>query len=1064
MWFTRVSIANPVFATMLMALLLVLGVFSYQRLSIDQFPNIDFPVVVVTTTYTGASPEVVEADITRKIEDAVNTIAGIKTLTSRSYEGQSVVIVEFDLFTSPVIAAQDVREKIAAVKAGFRKEIDEPVISRFNPDDQPIVSVAVSSETRGLRELTTLADQVVVKRIQSARGVGRVALVGGVKREVSIQLKPAEMESLGVGIDQISRAIRQENQELPAGALTTSAQEKLVKVQGRIATVAQFRDIVVTRRNGAPVYLWQVANIVDGQQEQESVAVVNGVRGLAIDVVKSQDANTIAVVDNVRVAVRDLATLLPPDVKVSLVRDTSIGIRNSVADVRSTVVEGGLLTILIVYLFLGSWRSTVITGLTLPIALIGTFTAMYALGYTLNVLTLMAMSLSVGLLIDDAIVVRENIVRHAAMGKDHHRAAFDGTQEIGLAVLATTSTICAVFIPVAFMGGIIGRFFYSFGMTVTAAVLLSMLVSFTLDPMLSSIWHDPDAHGAQGRGPIAKLLRAFDRGFHRVTAAYEAMVDWALRHRVLVVVLSFSTFFGSFGLFGLIGTEFVPEADLSEVLVQFQTAPGSSLEFTEAKARQADAALREFPEVAYTYATVNTGVTLGKNYATVFVRLHPAKTRQRSQEQLADPMRQRLLRIAGIDLSYVGSYKSVSSGKPVQVSIQGPELAVLQRLSDEVRKAMESVRGTTDVDSSLKAAKPTIEVRLDRDRASDLGVGVNQVGDALRPLLAGEAVSTWKGPDDENYDVRVRLAPDDRRGLGDLERLYVASARTDADGTPRMVPLRQLGELRQTVGPTQINRRDLRREVLVAANVSGRPAGDVSKDLRAKLEKIQWPTGYRHVVLGASKDIAETSSYAVQALLLAVVFIYMILASQFRSFLQPVAIMVSLPLSLVGVLLALAAWRSTLNIFSIIGFIMLMGLVTKNAILLVDFVNQARAAGASREDAIRQAARVRLRPILMTTAAMVFGMLPLALGLGEGGKQRAPMGHAVIGGVLASTLLTLLVVPVVFTWLDDLGQRTVRWWRRGARSPSVASAPAAGAVVPGASPAPLPESSRKEPT
>ncbi len=1035
MWITRVSISNPVFATMLMAGVLVLGLFSYQRLSVDQFPNIDFPVVVVTTTYSGAAPEVVETDITRRIEEAVNTISGLKTLTSRSYEGQSVVIAEFDLLTDPAIAAQNVREKVAGAKAAFRKEIDEPVISRFNPDDQPVMAVAVSSDKRGLRELTTLADQVVMKRIESARGVGKVTLVGGVRREVQIRLKPTELESLGVGVDQVIQAIRQENQELPAGALTTRESERLVKVQGRIATVQQFRDIIVARRGTAPVYLWQVANVVDGQQEQDNSAMVDGARGLAIDVVKAQDSNTIQVVDNARRVVAELKSALPPDVKLTIVRDTSLGIRNSVNNVRRSILEGAALTILIVWVFLRSWRSTVITGLTLPIALIGTFTAMQVLGYTLNIMTLMAMSLCVGLLIDDAIVVRENIVRHLNMGKSHRQAALDGTAEIGLAVMATTFTICAVFIPVAFMGGIIGRFFYSFGMTVAAAVLLSMLVSFTLDPMLSSVWSDPDADGPRGSGPIARFLRGAGHLFERVSVFYERLVAWSLRRRKTVLALAAASFFGSFLLTPFIGSEFVPEADLNEILVYVNTAPGSSLEFTEAKVKQAEAALREFPEVAYTYATVNTGVVQGKNYSTVFVRLKERRQRERSQKALAHPLRERLGRIAGIEVTYVGPYASVSSGKPLQVSIQGPDIAVLERLSGEVMSRLRTMKGPVDIDTSLKAAKPTIEIRLNRDIASDLGVGVAQVGNALRPLLAGEAISTWKGPDDENYDVRVRLPQDERRSTADLDRLYVASQQLGTDGAPKMVALRQVAEFVPTVGATQINRRDLTREVLVSANVHGRPAGDAGRELKQKIAEIPLSPGYRFVIGGSTKDIQETLGYAASALLLAIVFIYLILASQFRSFVQPIAIMVSLPLSLIGVLLALLLWRSTLNIFSIIGFIMLMGLVTKNAILLVDFVNQQRASGVDRTNAILSAARIRLRPILMTTAAMVFGMLPLALGLGEGSEQRAPMAHAVIGGVIASTMLTLLIVPVVFTYLDDLGAWVLRVASRGSARP-----------------------------
>ena len=1022
MWFTRISISNPVFATMMMAAFLVLGLFSYQRLSVDQFPDVSFPVVVVQTEYPGASPESVETDLSRRIEEAINTISGIKTLSSRSYEGLSVVVAEFDLSVDPALAAQDVREKVAVVKVGFRKEVKEPRITRFNPDDLPIMSLAVRSDSRPLREVTTLAEQVVKRRIENARGVGQATLVGGVKREIQIFLKPAEMESLGIGVDQVIAAVRSENQELPAGAVTSRESETLVQVQGRIAQPDQFNRIIVARRGGQPVYLSQVASVVDGQEEEESAALVNGKRVISLDIIKAQSANTIETVDNVLEVVAALKKQLPEDVKLEVVRDTSLGIRNSVNNVKRTLLEGAALTILVVFLFLNSWRSTVITGLTLPISLIGTFLVMYAFGFTINMLTLMAMSLCVGLLIDDAIVVRENIVRHLAMGKSHHDAALDGTQEIGLAVMATTFSIVAVFLPVGFMGGIIGRFFHQFGVTVAAAVLLSMFVSFTLDPMLSSVWYDPAAHGVHGKGWFARMLSWNEQMLERFGARYSRLLAWALAHRKSVLAIALASFVGAFALVPRIGSEFVPEADLAEIMVQLNTPVGSSLEFTQAKTQQAEAALREFPEVIYTYATVNTGTTPGKNYATIFVKLLDRGLRAANQKQLQKPMRARLQQIAGLEVTNVGVYTPVSSGKPLQVSVQGPDMAQIERLSGEVKGVMRAIDGLVDIDSSLKASKPTVAVRIKRELASDLGVGVGKIGEALRPLLAGEAISNWKAPDEENYDVKVRLPRTERENRGDLERIYIASNQIGADGSPKMVALRQVADFVPAFGATQINRKDLTREVLVTANALDRPAGDLGNEIKARLAQISLPPGYRFVMGGSTKDIQETMGYALSALLLAIIFIYLILASQFGSFLQPVAIMMSLPLSLIGVLLALLIARTTLNIFSIIGFVMLMGLVTKNAILLVDFTNQLRSAGRDRAQAILEAGRIRLRPILMTTFAMVFGMIPLALGIGEGSEQRAPMAHAVIGGIITSTLLTLVVVPVIYTYLDDLAR------------------------------------------
>jgi len=1047
MWFTRISIGNPVLATMMMMAFVVLGLFSYQRLRVDQFPDITFPVVVVQTEYPGASPETVETDITRKVEEAVNTINGINSLTSRSYEGQSVVIIEFSLTIDPAQAAQDVREKVALVKTIFRKEVKEPRISRFDPADRPIFSIAIKNavgkNTYNLRELTTVADQLIKKRLENVRGVGSVTLVGGVKREIQIYVKPAEMEALGIGVDQIINAIRNENQELPTGAVRALSNEQVVQVRGRINRPEDFANIVVAKRGGYAVSLGQVARIVDSQQEQESLALFNGQPTLALDILKAHGENTITVADGLKKTIADLQPTLDalhPGVKMEVIKDGSRQIRVGVENVRRTLIEGALLTILIVFLFLNSWRSTVITGLTLPVALIGTFLFMDMFGFTINMITLMALSLCVGLLIDDAIVVRENIVRHAGMKvnglyKTHKDAALEGTAEIGLAVLATTFSIVAVFLPVGFMGGIIGRFFHQFGITVTAAVLISMFVSFTLDPMLSSIWRDPAVHGQTGErrswyaNSIGRVLEKFDQFVQWLSAIYQVALTWSLKHRVATLVLAIVTFIAGLALpaSGLIGSEFVPQADYSETGVVFNTPIGSSLEFTESKALQVERALREMPEVVDVYISINTGTAQGKNYATAYARLLPRSERKRSTKELNQPLRDKLASIPGITVTHVGSLDGVGGdNKQIRLSILGTDLKQLAKLADEATAKIKAIPGVVDLDSSLKPNKPTIWVEPHRELAADLGIGVTQIGNALRPLLAGEAATTWRAPNNENYDVNVRLAPNDRNNINDLSRLMLASTQTNSDGSPRMVPLRQVASIEPAAGANQINRRDLNREVEISANVIGRSAGQANTEIKRVLDNMNWQPGYRYQVGGAAKNMQESFNYALSALVLAIVFIYMILASQFGSFLQPIAIMSALPLTLIGVFLSLLLFRSTLNLFSIIGFVMLMGLVTKNAILLVDFANQARKAGAERNAALLEAAHVRLRPILMTTLAMVFGMIPLALGIAEGSEQRAPMGQAVIGGIITSSILTLVVVPVIYTWLDDFAN----WGRR----------------------------------
>ncbi len=1023
---TQIAVDNPVFATMMMVALLVMGLFSYRQLGIDQFPNVDFPIVVVTTDYPGASPETVESEISRKIEESVNAIAGLKTLTSRSLEGRSIVIAEFELSVPSPVAMQDVREKVQMVRASFRPEIKEPLIQRFNPDDQPIVSIAVRSDVRSVRDLTTLADQIIIKRLQTVRDVGRATIAGGLKRQINIELDPGRMHALRVGVNDIMRAIKDENQNFPAGNVQRGNDDRVIEVTGRVVDPGDFADLIVARRGQAPVYLRQVATVVDGQQELENVATLNGERALAIDVVKTQGSNTIEVARGVRRTVAELQASLPADVKLEIVRDSSRGIQNSVNNVQQTMVEGGLLTIAIVFLFLHSWRSTVITGLALPISVFGAFMVMAAFGFTLNVLTLMALSLAIGILIDDAIVVRENIMRHIGFGKTHRQAAIDGTNEIGLAVLATTFCIVAVFLPVAFMGGIIGRFFFQFGVMVSAAVLISLFVSFTLDPMLSSVWYDPQAHG---NGRFARIVNSTQE---KANGVYRVVLAWALRWPKTTLLIALATFVGSFALPKYIGFEFVPQADLGEQVVSIETPVGSSLEYTEAKMRQVDAALREFPEIDYTYGTVNTGYANGKNQASLYLKLKPLKDRKRSPEQLAQPIRERLASIPGILVSInIPGGPGGGVQKQLQLSLQGPDTNVLDAISQDVMKRAAGIRGMVDLDRNLKAAKPILSVRLRRDAASDLGLGTAAVAQSLRPLFAGDETSLWRAPDGENYMVMVRLPTDDRTGIADLHRVWF-TAGTEANGLPRMVHIAQIADVVTDVGASQINRRDLNREVQITANVYGRSAGEVSSELQQILTEIKLPPGYRFVFGGSTKDIAESAAYAGQALLMAVILIYLILASQFGSFLQPIAIMMSLPMSLIGVFLGLLVAGTTLNIFSAIGFIMLMGLVTKNAILLVDFFNQARERGTPVNEALLEAGSIRLRPILMTTLAMVFGMLPLALGLGEGATQRAPMAHAVIGGLISSTLLTLVVVPVVLVYIDRLSLWATRRFSRSA--------------------------------
>ncbi len=1026
MFLTRISVTHPVFATMMMVALLVMGAFSLQRLGLDQYPNVDVPVVVVVTSYPGATPETVETEVTRPVEDALNAIGGLDEVTSTSYEGRSVVVAKFKLEVQSSAAAQEVRDKIAAIEANFPEDAKKPVISRFDPAAEPVLSVAISSTSLDVPALTTLADQKVVRQLTTVAGVGQATLVGARKRQVDVTIDETRMRALGIGINEVVNALRAGNSNSPAGSVVDPLSERTIQVQGRIEEPQALLDMVVARRGGAAVELRDVARLSEGAADAESRALYNGQTALAIDIVKVQDANTVEVATDVRKRLDALnAELAPQNVQLRIVTDSSIPIRESVSQVQTTLIEGAALAVAIVFLFLNSWRSTVITGVTLPIAIIGTLAVIDFLGFTLNTLSLLALTLSIGILVDDAIVVRENITRHLHMGKSHLRAALDGTNEIGLAVIATTATIVAVFLPVAFMDGIVGRFFYEFGVTVSAAVLISLFVAFTLDPMLSSVWYDPDAQPDAKRGPIGRLIARFDRGFEWMAGQYRRAIGWTLRHRLVTLLVTSGIFIGSLFMVPLVGTEFVPNADEGRFQVNITAPVGSSLDYTTTKVRQVEKALREFPEVEMLYSTINTGGAAGKHRAAILVGLAPLDMRSRTPLSLAEPVRKRLSAIPGIEVTILQN--GLGGGEsPVQLSILGDDRAVLEKIAAGLVEDMKKIPGLVDVTSSAKDVTSVLSVRLKPAAASDLGIARSDLATALSPLIGGEDVSKWTDTDGNTYDIVIRLPAERRSDLASLGELMIATGRTAANGAPLMVRLDQVADIGIMPAPAEIRRIDNRREILVSANIAGRTLGDVTETLQGLTAGLDLPNGYRIRFGGDAETMQETVGHMVTALSMAVIFIYIVLASQFGSFLQPLAIMASLPLSLVGVLIGLMIAGSTINMFSLIGFIMLMGLVTKNGILLVDFANRERRRGLSLNEALENAGVIRFRPIIMTTLAMIFGMIPLGLAVGGGGAQRAPMAHAVVGGLISSTLLTLIVVPTILSYLDSIIRRFAR--------------------------------------
>jgi HAE1 family hydrophobic/amphiphilic exporter-1 len=1036
MFLSNLSIKHPVFATMMMAALAVLGIASYSQLKVDMFPKVEIPVVTVTTIYPGAGPETVEREVSKKIEEEINTVEGVKHIESISQEGLSNIIVEFQLEVSAVNASQDVRGKIAAIRGELPREIEEPIVQRIDFGQMPVLSIGVDAPGLSPQAATTYADKVLKKRLESVRGVGSVALVGESTREIQVVVDRMKLEAYHVSLSEVVTALQRENVDVPAGNADRGATEALVRVAARGRSAADIAEIPIKRPDGMAVYARDVAQVIDGVEEPRNAAFLDERPALALEIQKQSGANTVSVADGVLGELEKLKKDLPPGIALSVIKDDSRFIRESIEDVNTTMILGGLLTVFIVFLFLNSWRSTVITGITLPISVVAGFIAMRAFGFTLNVITLMGLSLAIGMLIDDAIVVRENIVRHLQRGKDHFDAARDGTAEIGLAVMATTFTILAVFIPVSFMSGLVGRFFFEFGITVAAAVVASLFVSFTLDPMLSSRWVDPDIERGYHPHFVGRTLARFNQWFEDLHVKYERLLAWCLRHRVAVLAIALVAFLGSFPILAILGGDFMPDFNRGEYQVSFKATPGATLAETKERALAVVRELKKLPDVDYTYTTIGeAGITRrGPTEGVVFVKLKSARGKTFT-EVLAEA-RRAVAVVPG--LTYGFTEAGAFNAKPLQYSVRGPEVDELDRISRQLTQEMVKIPGLVDVETSLEKSKPELRVRFDRDRAGDLGLNVAPVAMTLRAAVNGEVATTIEDSAGDSHDVRVRLRADQRRYAADLLALRVATDKDDAFKDKILVPVSEVATAVPASGPSTIRHKDLQREVRLSAANSDRSLGEVMGDVNAAIARLDLPPGYDVVPGGDAEELMNMFSSMLQTLGLAIIFIYLILASQFGSFFHPFAIMLSLPLSLVGVALALLATGDTLNMMSMIGLIMLMGLVTKNAILLVDFTNQAREKGTPRDEALIKAGSTRLRPIVMTTLAMIFGMLPLAFAIGAGAEMRAPMARAVIGGLITSTLLTLVVVPVVYTYLDGLRPESVREWlavrRRGKES------------------------------
>ncbi|MEZ4238790.1 MAG: efflux RND transporter permease subunit [Myxococcota bacterium] len=1036
MWISDFSIDKPIVTIVTMLSLVVFGIVALVFLRTDEFPQINPPVVAVSVLYPGASPTTVERELVDPLEDAISAISGVDTITSTSLDSYAVVIVQFLFEKDLQQATQDIRDKISEIRQDLPPEMEEPILARFDPNDLPIVSLTLSSDRYSTEELTRIADPGLTGELQGVNGVAQVSLVGGVQPELTVELHPDALQAAGVSVGQVVQALQSANLAAPVGRVTTSREERTIRLQGRLDKPEDFEAITVRGAGGGLVRLGDVASVRAGSEEARSLAMFDGHEAVGIDIVKATTASTTDVADRVLERVDQIAETLPEGVQLDVVRNSGDRVRHSVGDVQSTLFEGAALTVLVVFLFLGSWRSTVITGLALPVSVLASFIMVWALGYTLNTMSLLGLSLAIGILIDDAIVVRENIVRHMEMGKDHLTAAREGTAEIGLAVAATTMSIVVVFVPVAFMGSMAEQWMGPMALTIASSVLVSLFVSFSLDPMLSAYWADPQKEGDDAqRGFVARWVHRFDQWFERRTKNYESVISWAVHHRAIMVVIVIFAFGGALALpiSGTVGTSFFPDQDRSEFQVQLLMPPGSSLEYTRAKALEATAVAMGGEGVAHTYTTVG-GQQSNVDEASVYVKLLPKKDRDVSQSQIAYPIVDAMDRLAGVEASMAGG---MGPRKQIELQMSGPDVRKLTALAEDLADRVRTVPGAADVGLSTRGQRPELVVTLDRDLAASLGLSVAQVAQALRPAFAGIDVGDWVDPMGETRDVQVRFAPESRERAEDLVGLpLIVPTATGGTGT---VPLGQVADIQNGRGPAQIQHIDRDRVVSVQANARNLPLSEVMSGIRDQIDALNLPSGYAIAQGGDVEAQQEVFGRMLAALGVAVMLMYLILVVQFGSFTDPIAIMVSLPLSLIGVMGALLVTGQTVNLMSMIGILLLMGIVAKNAILLIDFAKWAQEEeGLSRKDAIVKAGGIRLRPIVMTSVAIVAGMLPVALGTGEGADFRAPLGIAVIGGVITSTLLTLLVIPTIYDMIT--GWRDWFWnllfGRRGGHAPT----------------------------
>ncbi|HVR62153.1 MAG TPA: efflux RND transporter permease subunit [Polyangia bacterium] len=1043
-WLASISVKRPVFATVMILTIAVIGIVGYGNLNVDRFPNVDFPIISVITQLPGAAPEEVETELTDKIEEAINTLGGIEELRSTSTEGVSQVFVTFTLDKSVDVAAQEVRDHVGTVLPDLPEGTKSPVITKLDPDAAPVLFVAMES-TRPVREVTELADHEVRQALENINGVGQVTIVGGRKRQLQVNVDPIRLRATGLSVTDVQRAIVTQNVSTPGGAIETGPQRLTFRVRGRLGSAEALGDVIVRNVDGHSITVRDVATVIDGEEEAETAASINGKQAVVLSIRKQSGENSVAVVDALRARMKELEPTLPGGTKLTVIRDNTETTRTSVDAVREHLVLGAILASLVVLLFLGNVRSTIIAALAIPTSIIGTFMAMWLMNFTLNTITLLALALAVGIVIDDAIVVLENIFRFIEEKKIRPMpAAIYATKEIGLAVLATTMSLLAVFLPVAFMNSIPGRFLRSFGLTMGAAIAISLFVSFTLTPMLASRWLrlHPRTAGERRKNGLERLVDLFYRPIERV---YMKILTFVIDRRWIVVVAAFATLGSCIPLVKMVPKGFLPKNDEAQFEISVRTPEGTSLTSTNLAAERVAREVRDWPEVSATMVTIGDNNTRTANLASIFVRLLPPDKRQMTQDQLQNKVRNEI--IDKLPPSYRTSVSQVAafgggafSTATVQYTLMGPDLEKLDQYSKEIVKQSKQIPGAVDVDTSFVSGNPEIVAAVNRRKAADLGVNVQDVAAAGQLLIGGVKVSRYE-ENGREYDILVRAEQKFRSSPEVLSLLTVPSARL---GT---VPLLDVVDLKHAEGPSKIDRLGRQRQVTFFANtVPGVGSNEVGLEMEKIVKKLQLPSVYRFQPFGQSKEIKRTGGAFALAFGMAFIFMYLILAAQFESWLHPITILLGLPLTVPFALISLLIFGQSLDIFTMLGILVLFGVVKKNAILQIDHINQLRREGHSRRDAILHGNRDRLRPILMTTLAFVAGMLPLVTSKGIGAEFNRATAGPVVGGQILSLLLTLLATPIVYSLFDDLSGFVRRIFRLKERPASETGADEIGGI------------------